>query len=166
VANGGLDRGTAYVANLNYTINLDLMRMELIPGALIKFRVETRYGSSVNTISARCWKFAHKGTSSMIFPFAPSSTPDRTRLSANYLAELNEAKEAGPCFTAITHRQTKEVAPQQETASAMISNHSQKPLSHHCSNPICSGARQNWWRGTQYRLYLDGQSRLQRARLL
>jgi porin len=53
VTNGGLDRGTAYGANLNYTINLDLMRMELIPGALIKFRAETRYGSSVNTISGQ-----------------------------------------------------------------------------------------------------------------
>jgi carbohydrate-selective porin OprB len=40
VSNGGLDRGTAYGANLNYTIDLDLMRMDLIPGALIKFRAK------------------------------------------------------------------------------------------------------------------------------
>jgi hypothetical protein len=38
---GPWDQGTAYGANLDYTLNLDLMRMGLIPGALIKFRAET-----------------------------------------------------------------------------------------------------------------------------
>jgi porin len=51
VTNGGRDSGTAYGANLDYTINLDLMRMGLLPGALIKFRAETRYGSSINGIA-------------------------------------------------------------------------------------------------------------------
>jgi porin len=51
VTNGGRDRGTAYGANLDYTLNLDLMRMGLLPGALVKFRAETRYGSSVNGIA-------------------------------------------------------------------------------------------------------------------
>jgi porin len=40
-----------YGANLDYTLNLDLMRMGLIPGALIKFRAEIRYGNSVNGIA-------------------------------------------------------------------------------------------------------------------
>jgi porin len=48
VASGGNDRTTEYGANLNYTINLDLMRMGVLPGALIKFRAESRYGDSVN----------------------------------------------------------------------------------------------------------------------
>jgi porin len=51
VTSGGRDQGTAYGANLDYTLNLDLMQMGLIPGALIKFRAETRYGSSVNGIA-------------------------------------------------------------------------------------------------------------------
>src|SRR5262249_41592144 len=48
VTSGGHDRTTEYGANLNYTINLDLMRMGVLPGALIKFRAESRYGDSVN----------------------------------------------------------------------------------------------------------------------
>jgi porin len=48
VVRGGNDRNTEYGANLNYTINLDLMRMGVLPGALIKFRAESRYGDSVN----------------------------------------------------------------------------------------------------------------------
>ncbi len=48
VASGGNNQTTEYGANLNYTINLDLMRMGVLPGALIKFRAESRYGDSVN----------------------------------------------------------------------------------------------------------------------
>jgi len=51
VANGGFDRTTEYGGAVDYTINLDLMRMKVLPGALIKFRAESRYGNSVNGAS-------------------------------------------------------------------------------------------------------------------
>jgi hypothetical protein len=48
VASGGVDQTTEYGATWDYTINLDLMRMGILPGALIRFRAESRYGDSVN----------------------------------------------------------------------------------------------------------------------
>ena len=48
VTNGGRDRTAAYGGTADYTVNLDLMRMGILPGALIKFRAESRFGSSVN----------------------------------------------------------------------------------------------------------------------
>jgi porin len=48
IADGGRDQTTEYGANVDYTINLDLMRMRILPGALIRFRAESRYGESVN----------------------------------------------------------------------------------------------------------------------
>lgn len=51
VIRGGRDQTTEYGANVDYTINLDLMRMGILPGALIKFRAESRYRDSVNTDS-------------------------------------------------------------------------------------------------------------------
>jgi porin len=48
VADGGRNRATEYGGNVDYTLNLDLMRMGVLPGALIKFRAESRYGLSVN----------------------------------------------------------------------------------------------------------------------
>ena len=48
VADGGRDRTTAYGGTVDYTLNIDLMRMGVLPGALIRFRAESRYGSSVN----------------------------------------------------------------------------------------------------------------------
>jgi porin len=53
VVDGGLDRDTRYGGHLDYLINLDLMRMGLIPGGLVKFRAESRYGESVNGISGQ-----------------------------------------------------------------------------------------------------------------
>jgi porin len=53
VVDGGLDRKTRYGGHLDYLINLDLMRMGLIPGGLVKFRAESRYGESVNGISGQ-----------------------------------------------------------------------------------------------------------------
>jgi porin len=53
VVDGGLDRSTRYGGHLDYLINLDLMRMGLIPGGLIRFRAESRYGDSVNGISGQ-----------------------------------------------------------------------------------------------------------------
>jgi porin len=51
IASGGRDQTTEYDATWDYTINLDLMRMGILPGALIKFRAESRYGDSVNGIA-------------------------------------------------------------------------------------------------------------------
>ena len=51
VADGGRDQTTEYGGKGDYTLNLDLMRMGVLKGALIKFRAESRYGSSVNSPS-------------------------------------------------------------------------------------------------------------------
>ena len=42
VTNGGRDRTRQlYGGTADYTVNLDLMRMGILPGALIKFRAES-----------------------------------------------------------------------------------------------------------------------------
>jgi hypothetical protein len=51
VTDGGRNRTTQYGGNVVYSLNLDLMRMGILPGALIKFRAESRYGRSVNGAS-------------------------------------------------------------------------------------------------------------------
>lgn len=51
VTSGGRDTGTEYGGKGNYLVYLDLMRMGVLPGALVKFRGESRYGDSVNGIS-------------------------------------------------------------------------------------------------------------------
>jgi porin len=48
VADGGLDRTTQYGGLIDYTLNLDLMRMGVMPGALVRIRAASRYGNSVN----------------------------------------------------------------------------------------------------------------------
>ena len=47
VVTGGRDTGTKYGGSLDYVLTLDLYRMGLIPGAMIKIRGESRYGESV-----------------------------------------------------------------------------------------------------------------------
>jgi hypothetical protein len=79
VANRGCDQGTAYGANLDYTLNVYLMRMDLIPGSPIKFRAETRYGSSFNGIAGPI-----PSTSALCFPLSTNSirkSPSRLRTS-------------------------------------------------------------------------------------
>lgn len=51
VVDGGRDDSTEYGGTADYTMNLDLMRMGVLQGALIKFRAESRYGNSVNGAS-------------------------------------------------------------------------------------------------------------------
>jgi porin len=51
IASGGREQTTEYDGTVDYTINLDLMRMRILPGALIKFRAESRYGDSVNGVA-------------------------------------------------------------------------------------------------------------------
>jgi porin len=48
VVDGGRDETTRYGGHLNYLLNLDLMRMGVLPGAMVKVRAESRYGASVN----------------------------------------------------------------------------------------------------------------------
>lgn len=48
VVSGGRDTNTAYGGTLDYNLTLDLMRMGLVPGGLVKLRGESRYGESVN----------------------------------------------------------------------------------------------------------------------
>ena len=51
IADGGIERTTRYGGHLDYLVRLDLMRMGLIPGGLVTFRAETRYGQSVNGVA-------------------------------------------------------------------------------------------------------------------
>lgn len=48
VVTGGLEERGAYVTNLDYYLKLDLMRMGLLPGALISVRGQSRFGDTVN----------------------------------------------------------------------------------------------------------------------
>lgn len=48
VVDGGRDDDSRYGGSLDYNVNLDLQKMGLMPGALIKFKAESRYGKSVN----------------------------------------------------------------------------------------------------------------------
>ena len=41
-SDGGRDRTTAYGGTVDYTLNIDLMRMGVLPGALIRFRAALR----------------------------------------------------------------------------------------------------------------------------
>src|SRR5262245_61133636 len=45
VVDGGRDTTTEYGGHAEYTMNLDLMRMRVLKGALVKFRAESRYGN-------------------------------------------------------------------------------------------------------------------------
>ncbi len=51
VVKGGLDTGARYNGALDYSLSLDLMRMQIIPGALVQLKAETRFGRSVNASS-------------------------------------------------------------------------------------------------------------------
>lgn len=51
VVDGGRETDTRYGGSLDYLVNLDLQRMGVMPGALVKIRGESRYGESVNGIA-------------------------------------------------------------------------------------------------------------------
>jgi porin len=51
VVDGGRDTDTRFGGTLDYNLTLDLQRMGVMPGALVKFRAETRLGESVNGLS-------------------------------------------------------------------------------------------------------------------
>ena len=48
IVNGGIDEGGENATNLDYRLNLDLMRMGLVPGALVTVRGQSRFGNTVN----------------------------------------------------------------------------------------------------------------------
>jgi porin len=70
IVDGGLDTDTRYGGTLDYNLLLDLERMEVLTGALIKFRAESRYGESVNHITGQILSANSDG----FFPF--THTPD------------------------------------------------------------------------------------------
>ncbi len=51
VVDGGTDKGWRYGGKLESRWELDLDRMEILPGALINMTTESRYGNSVNSIA-------------------------------------------------------------------------------------------------------------------
>jgi porin len=48
IIDGGFEEGSANSTNLDYRLNLDLMRMGLVPGALVKVRGQSHFGDTVN----------------------------------------------------------------------------------------------------------------------
>lgn len=48
IVSGGVETTTQYGGHLDYLLRLDLMRMNVLPGALVTIRAETRYGNSIN----------------------------------------------------------------------------------------------------------------------
>jgi porin len=53
IVSGGRDERWAYVTNLDYFLNFDLMRMGILPGAVIAFRGQSRFGETVNENSGQ-----------------------------------------------------------------------------------------------------------------
>jgi porin len=51
VVDGGLEERGTYVTNLDYFLKLDLMRMGVLPGALVQLRAQSRFGDTVNANS-------------------------------------------------------------------------------------------------------------------
>jgi porin len=51
VVEGGRGSTTRYGGSLDYLVNLDLMRMGVLPGAVLTVRAETRFGDSANVAS-------------------------------------------------------------------------------------------------------------------
>jgi porin len=48
ISDGGLKEGSENSTNLDYRLTLDLMRMGLVPGALVRVRGQSRFGDTVN----------------------------------------------------------------------------------------------------------------------
>ena len=51
IVDGGVEEGSESSANLDYRLNLDLMRMGLVPGALVTVRAQSRFGNTINSTS-------------------------------------------------------------------------------------------------------------------
>jgi porin len=48
IVKGGIEQKWAYEGSLDYIVKADLMRMGVVPGALVTLRGESRYGDSIN----------------------------------------------------------------------------------------------------------------------
>jgi porin len=51
IVDGGFSEGSAFSTNLDYRMKLDLMRMGVVPGALVTIRAQSRFGDTVNSAS-------------------------------------------------------------------------------------------------------------------
>jgi porin len=51
VVDGGFDEGSESATNLDYRVTLDLMRMGVVPGAIVTIRAQSRFGDTVNGAS-------------------------------------------------------------------------------------------------------------------
>jgi porin len=51
IVDGGVNEDSEHTTNLDYRLNLDLMRMGLAPGALVTFRAQSRFGDTVTANS-------------------------------------------------------------------------------------------------------------------
>lgn len=66
VTSGGRDTGARYGGSLDYLLNVDLMQMGVLPGALLTLRAESRYGEAANDISGAVLPVNTEG----LFPLA------------------------------------------------------------------------------------------------
>ena len=51
IVDGGFREGSAFSTNLDYRMKLDLMRMGVVPGAIVTIRAQSRFGDTVNGAS-------------------------------------------------------------------------------------------------------------------
>jgi porin len=51
IVDGGFEEDSASTTNLDYRLNLDLMRLGMVPGALVTVRGQSRFGDTVNGTS-------------------------------------------------------------------------------------------------------------------
>lgn len=88
VASGGRDNETHYGGNLDALLTFDLMRMGVLPGALVKVRAESRYGDSVNNIAGPILPV----NTDAFFPLTddPDQVVPFTLTSLNYTQALSE----------------------------------------------------------------------------
>jgi len=70
IVDGGRMTDTQYGGSLDYLLHVDLSRMGVVPGAMVKVRAESRYGKSVNSISGSILPVSFDG----FFPL--TRTPD------------------------------------------------------------------------------------------
>lgn len=88
VVDGGLDTGTRYGGTLDYNAIFDLHRMGVMPGAIVKFRAESRYGESVNDMTGQILSANTDG----FFPFTHTLDQDIPITITNlvYMQALSE----------------------------------------------------------------------------
>ncbi len=93
VVDGGRDTATRYGGSIDYVLNLDLIRMGILPGALVKFRGETRYGEAINDRTGSILPANTDG----LFPLGDSSDEDIpfTLTSLTYTPQCRPVSSGG-----------------------------------------------------------------------